>query len=100
MSHAKQITKAPLGVTREGEAADLYTLRRGEIEARITNYGGIVTSLIAPDRNGKPGDVVLGYDHLEGYLKSSPYFGSLVGRYGNRIANGQFKLNGVTYKLP
>jgi aldose 1-epimerase len=100
MSHEKQISKGPFGVTKEGVAVDLYTLRRGDIEARITNYGGIVTSLLTPDRDGKHGDVVLGYDHLEGYLKSSPYFGALVGRFGNRIAGGKFSLNGVTYKLP
>jgi aldose 1-epimerase len=100
MSHEKTISKAPFGVAPQGTAVDLYTLRRGAIEARITNYGGIVTSLIAPDRHGKPGDVVLGYDHLAGYIKSSPYFGALVGRYGNRIANGKFTLDGVTYALP
>ena len=101
MSHDEQkISKAPFGTTKEGTAVDLYTLRRGAVEARITNYGGIATSLLTPDRHGKIGDVVLGYDHLDGYLKSSPYFGALVGRYGNRIANGKFSLNGVTYKLP
>lgn len=100
MTHDQAISKAPFGVTKEGAPVDLYTLRRGALEARITNYGGIVTSLLAPDRRGQPGDVVLGYDHLEGYIKNSPYFGALVGRYGNRIAKGKFTLNGVTHQLP
>ncbi len=100
MTHDPSISQAPFGKTSDGTAADLFTLRRGAIEARITNYGGIVTALITPDRQGRPGDVVLGYDHLDGYLRNSPYFGALVGRYGNRIANGKFSLNGVTYSLP
>ena len=100
MSQSKSIAKAPFGLTPDGTAVDLFTLRRGALEARITNYGGIVTALLAPDRDGRPGDVVLGYDRLEGYIKSSPYFGALVGRYGNRIANGRFTLHGVTYQLP
>ncbi len=80
---------------------DLYTLvNRNGFEARITNYGGIVVSLFAPDRNGVWADVVLGYDTLEDYLKdNSPYFGSIVGRVGNRIAGGRFSLDGVEYTL-
>jgi aldose 1-epimerase len=70
------------------------------MEARICNYGGLVTSLKVPDRNGKLGDVVLGYDNLDGYFKSSPYFGALIGRYGNRIAKGKFTLDGIAYTLP
>ena len=63
------------------------------------NYGGTVVSLTAPDRHGQYADVVLGYDRLADYIASSPYFGCLVGRYGNRIAKAQFKLNGQTYQL-
>jgi len=100
MTHKPSISRAHFGATREGAPVELYTLRRGAIEARITNYGGIVTSLITPDCHGQPGDVTLGYDHLDGYIRNSPYFGALVGRYGNRIANGKFTLNGVTYQLP
>jgi aldose 1-epimerase len=100
MSGNKSIAKAPFGLTPDGTAVDLFTLRRGTLEARITNYGGIITALLAPDRHGQPGDVVLGYDHLEGYIKKSPYFGALVGRYGNRIANARFTLGGATYQLP
>jgi aldose 1-epimerase len=62
-------------------------------------YGAIITSLKVPDRNGKPGDVVLGFDSLEGYLKGHPYFGAVMGRYGNRIAKGRFKLGGKEYTL-
>jgi aldose 1-epimerase len=70
------------------------------MEARITDYGGIIVSLTAPDRSGKYADVVLGYDSLAGYLKAdNPYFGAMIGRYGNRIARGRFQLDGVTYKL-
>ena len=69
------------------------------MEVRILNYGGIVTHLMVPNKEGNVEDVVLGYDNLEGYLESSPYFGALVGRYGNRIANGQFELDGQQYTL-
>ncbi len=67
--------------------------------ARITNYGGIVVSLTAPGRNGKMADVLLGFDNVKNYVKESPYFGALIGRYGNRIGNAQFKLDGKVYKL-
>jgi aldose 1-epimerase len=66
----------------------------------ILNYGGAITQLHVPDRNGNLGDVVLGFDSLPGYLQSNnPYFGALVGRYGNRIANAKFVLDGKTYSL-
>jgi len=79
---------------------DLYTLRNSKgVEVQICNYGGLVTSFKVPDRNGKMGDVVLGYDNLEGYLKDTPYFGAMIGRYGNRIAKGKFTLDGQTYTL-
>jgi galactose mutarotase-like enzyme len=94
------ISVAPFGETADGVAIDLYTLRNAHgMEARITNYGGIVTQLTAPDRNGLYADVVLGYDALEGYLKDSPYFGALIGRYGNRVARGEFRLDGKQYTL-
>ena len=95
-----QITKAPFGATKDGTAVEIYTLRNANgIEARISNYGGIIVSLKVPDRNGNLGDVVLGYDTLDGYLTNSPYFGALIGRYGNRIAKGKFTLDGVAYTL-
>lgn len=94
------VTGAPFGTMPDGTPVTLYTLRNASgVEATICNYGGIVTSLKVPDRNGKPGDVVLGYDNLAGYLKETPYFGSLIGRYGNRIAKGKFTVNGQTYTL-
>jgi aldose 1-epimerase len=79
---------------------DLYTLKNSNgLEAKITNYGGIVVSLLVPDKNGKLTDVVLGYDDLCDYLAYTPYFGCIVGRYGNRIANAKFTLGGVDYHL-
>ena len=95
-----KIDRQSFGKTMEGQPVDVYTLRNNRgAEARIINYGGIVLSLKMPDRNGQLGDVVLGYDTLAEYEKASPYFGCLVGRYGNRIANGHFTLTGVTYTL-
>jgi aldose 1-epimerase len=94
------ITKQSFGKTEAGENVDLYTLRNTHgVEATITNFGGIVVSLKVPDRNGKFDDVVLGFKDLDSYLKPGPYFGALIGRYGNRIARGRFTLNGVEYKL-
>jgi aldose 1-epimerase len=90
----------PCGRAPDGTAVDLYRLtNRHGLSAAITNYGGIVVSLLVPDREGKLGDVVLGYDTLAEYVAKSPYFGCLVGRYGNRIAKGEFKLDGQTYSL-
>jgi aldose 1-epimerase len=98
-SHSS-ITHAPFGHTTAGTAVDLYTLRnRQGMEARIATYGGTVTSLTAPDRAGHYADVVLGYDTLPGYFKGTAYFGAMIGRYGNRIARGQFTLNGTKYTL-
>jgi aldose 1-epimerase len=92
---------ADFGKTPEGVPVQIYTLtNKHGLEARITNYGGIVVSLRTPDRHGEMADVVLGFDSLEGYLTSpSPYFGALIGRYGNRIAHARFALNGVEHKL-
>jgi len=101
VAHAQAtITKTSFGKTSADENVDLYTLRNvNGVEAKIANYGGIVVSLKVPDRNGKFDDVVLGFKDFEGYLKNDPYFGALIGRYGNRIAKGRFTLNGVEYKL-
>ena len=99
-TNAQKISKESFGKTADGESVDLFTLtNRNGMEAKITNYGGIVTTLTAPDRNNKYADVVLGFNDLDSYLKGHPYFGALVGRYGNRIAKGRFTLNGVEYKL-
>lgn len=94
------IKKEPFGKTPGGEAVEIYTLTNSKkAEARIMTYGGTVVSLKVPDRKGKFDDVVLGYDTLDGYLKDTSYLGSLIGRYGNRIAKGKFALNGVEYTL-
>jgi aldose 1-epimerase len=94
------ITKQPFGKTKDGQAVDLYTLtNESGMTVKITNYGGTVTSLVTADRDGKMADIVLGYDTLDEYLKDSPYFGCLIGRFGNRIGNGRFSLNGKEYKL-
>lgn len=88
------------GHAQDGAPVFIYTLRnKNGMEARILNYGGIIQSLKVPDRNGKFGDVVLGYDTLDGYLTNSPYFGAMIGRFGNRIANGKFTLDGQEYTL-
>ena len=94
------ITQAPFGTLSNGQIATLYTLRnaRGN-QVQITNYGGIVTAIRVPDKNGVRGDIVLGFDTLQGYVDKSPYFGALVGRYANRIAKGRFTLDGKTYQL-
>jgi len=94
------VTKAPFGKLPDGTAVEIYTLKNGKgMEARICSYGGIVVSLTAPDQHGQFADIVLGYDDLDGYVTNSPYFGCLVGRYGNRIAKGKFTLEGTTYTL-
>lgn len=95
-----RIVKTTFGTLPDGQTADYYTLRnKNGMEIKITNYGGIITHLMAPDKNGTFEDVVLGYDSLGGYLKASPYFGALVGRYGNRIGKAKFTLEGKTYSL-
>ena len=93
-------TKKSFGKTPDGQPVDLYVLTaKGGAEASITNYGGAVVSLKAPDRNGKLADVVLGYDNADGYVNDKSFFGALVGRYGNRIGHAQFALDGKTYTL-
>ena len=90
----------PFGQTADGKKVELYTLRNAKgMEARICTYGGTVVSLKAPGRGGALADVVHGYDSLDGYLTNSPYFGSLIGRYGNRIGNGKFQIDGHAYTL-
>ena len=94
------VRREPFGTTDRGEAVSVYTLRNAHgIEVRAINYGGIIVSLKVPDRNGRVDDVVLGHDSLEQYERASPYFGAIIGRYGNRIARGRFTLEGRTYTL-
>ena len=95
-----EINVKPFGETSEGQQVRLYTLRNANgLIADVMTYGAIVVTLKTPDRNGKMGDIVLGYDNLQDYIRNSPYFGAIVGRYGNRIGQGKFTLDGVEYKL-
>jgi aldose 1-epimerase len=95
-----QVTGTPFGTTPAGEPVEIFTLANGRgLEARIATYGGIVVSLLVPDRRGRPANVVLGHDALEAYLRDSRYLGAVVGRYANRIAHARFTLDGVTYRL-
>jgi aldose 1-epimerase len=94
------VNKAEFGKTPDGQTVDVYTLTNSEgMEVRAITFGGIITSIRVLDRNGKLDDVALGFDNLEGYLKNPPYFGAIIGRYGNRIARGRFTLDGNTYSL-
>jgi aldose 1-epimerase len=94
------MSKTAIGKTAAGEAVDLYTLRNAKgLSVDIANYGGIVVSLRTPDRNNRINDIVLGFDTLDGYLGDHPYFGAIIGRYGNRIAKGRFSLDGQEYSL-
>jgi aldose 1-epimerase len=94
------VTKAAFGKTPDGQSIDVYTLTNASgMEVRAITFGGIITSIRVPDRAGKLGDVALGFNALEPYLRNPPYFGAIVGRYGNRIAKGRFALDGRTYTL-
>ncbi|MCF8226987.1 MAG: galactose mutarotase [Bacteroidales bacterium] len=99
MRHMK-IEKHPYGKLPDGKKVFLFTLSNEPgMEVDITNYGGIVTAIRIPDKSKNPGDVVLGFDRLEGYLGEHPYFGAIVGRFANRISRAAFVLDGKKYKL-
>jgi aldose 1-epimerase len=106
ISEAKtKVSSQPFGKMPDGTPVEIYTLSEGGYEARIATYGGIVVSLKVPDRNGKPADVVLGFDDVDGYISnfngaSDAFFGAIIGRYANRIAHGSFTLDGQKYSLP
>ena len=94
------IARKGFGGLPSAETAELFTLTNAKgYAAKVSNYGGIITALSVPDRTGKVADVVLGYATLAGYLKDSPYFGAIIGRYGNRIGNARFALDGKEYRL-
>jgi Galactose mutarotase and related enzymes len=94
------ITRSFYGKTLEGKDVDIFTISNSNgMVAQISNYGGILVSLMVPDRNGKLDDVVLGYDKLEGYIKGECFFGAIIGRYANRIENASFEINGVVYNV-
>lgn len=99
-SEVTTIEKSIFGTLPDGKTADLFTLKNANgMELKISNYGGTIVSWTAPDKNGNYADITLGCDSLSGYQKGVPYFGALIGRYGNRIANGKFALDGKTYTL-
>jgi aldose 1-epimerase len=94
------MTRAPYGRLPDGAAVEIFTLTNaGGMEVRTISYGAIIVSIRVPDRAGRLDDVVLGFDALDGYVTKSRYFGAVVGRYGNRIAQGRFALDGTTYQL-
>jgi aldose 1-epimerase len=95
------IQKTSFGTSSDGQAVDLYTLTNSKgMTVTISNYGGTIVSLKVPDRKGNSADVVLGYDSVGGYAAGKSYFGATIGRYGNRIAHGKFRLGSETYTLP
>jgi aldose 1-epimerase len=99
--HRPTITKASFGSLADGTPVDIYTLTNSRgMEVKILTYGGILQSIKVPDRRGRFANVTLGFDNLADYVAKSPYFGCITGRYANRIALGQFQLNGQTYQLP
>ena len=100
----KKVAKVSIMKSNFGKLGDkdvlLYTLTNNHgITVKITNYGGIITEILMPAKDGKNGNIVLGYDNLKSYVENSPYFGAMVGRFANRIAWGEFTLDGVKYKL-
>lgn len=100
MKNPVTISKEPFGTTKDSIPVDKYILKNDKgMEISIITYGGIITSWTAPDKNGDYKDIVLGFNNVQGYENGSPYFGALIGRYGNRIANAKFSLDGTEYKL-
>lgn len=94
------ISKKPFGVTPDGHDVTQFTLTNARgASVRVINYGAILTNIIVPDRNGVLDDVALGFDNLEGYLANHGSMGDTVGRYGNRIAQARFTIDGATYQL-
>jgi aldose 1-epimerase len=95
-----RVTKVPYARTADDQAVDIITLRSPSgVEMTVLTYGGVIRTLKTPDRSGALDDIVLGFDDLKTYEEKSPYFGCLIGRYGNRIAKGKFTLDGTTYTL-
>lgn len=95
-----ELQRKPYGNTPEGTEVDIFTMNNSAgITVRVITFGCIITSVQTPDRDGNKGEITLGFDSLEGYLAGHPYFGSLVGRFANRIAAGRFELEGSRYTL-
>lgn len=102
MNMKLQTTK--FGNLKSGSEVKLFTLSNNNIKVKITNYGAIITSIEMPDKNGNTENIVCGFDKLETYISdeylgSYPYFGAIIGRFGNRIANGNLEIDGVNYKM-
>jgi len=96
-----KLQASEFGTTSEGVSVYRYVLTNNKgVEAVIISYGATLVSLKVPDRNGKAADIVLGYDNLDGYEQGKSYFGATIGRYGNRIARGEFTLDGTVFRLP
>ena len=97
---AGDVMRASFGKLKDGSAVEIFTLTNAKgVEVRAITYGGIIQSWKVPDKAGKLADVVLGFDTIEGYQTNDPFFGAIIGRYGNRIGKAQFSLDGKTYKL-
>jgi aldose 1-epimerase len=96
---AGSVSKMEFGKTTDGQAVDLYVLKNGDLTVKVITFGAIITEIHMPDRNGKIGDVTLGFDDLKGYLAGHPFFGAIAGRVANRIAKGHFTLDGKEYNL-
>ena len=99
-AHPAGVERAPWGTLPDGREVEAFTLRAGGMEARVGAYGGALLSLRVPDRAGRPGDVVLGFDRLEEYVADQAYFGVVIGRYANRIGGARFRLDGQEHVLP
>ena len=100
-AHSLSVTESPFGAMPDGQKVEMYHLKNASgMEVDIITYGGAVQAIKVPDKNGKIEDVALGFDNLNGYLKTDAFFGALIGRYANRIAKGEFTLDGKTYHLP
>jgi aldose 1-epimerase len=96
----KRLEKSDFGKLPDGSTAHLFTMRNAKgMTVKVTDYGLIITEILVPDRDGKTGDVVLGFDNLDQYLKGHPFFGAIAGRYANRIAKAKFSLDGKEYTL-
>jgi aldose 1-epimerase len=102
---AVTVNKGNFGKLSDGKAVEVYTVKNADIELKLTNYGARIVSLMTKDKNGKMGDIVLGYNSVDGYLAEAKadkktYFGAIVGRYGNRIRGGKFSIDGHAYQIP
>jgi aldose 1-epimerase len=99
LEHAS-IERAPFGTLPSGAALERYTLRNGGMEVEVSPYGGAILAVRVPDREGRAGDVVLGFDRLDDYVADQGYFGAIIGRYANRIGGARFRVDGREYRLP